>query len=113
MAQSSNPVAAWLDAAAAANAATITIMARLFRIQQAIAFGDLTGGREARLMTMEKIIAAQQAQATLAAAMTQMMFFPPTTGAAAQKKITAAHAASRRPYYRKARANARRLTKFR
>lgn len=105
-----NPAFLWLDAATTLNAAAMTVAMRVFRMQQAMLFGDASGGPEARRMVSEKLRAAQKGYWAGVQSATALMLSPPASwwnGAAGVARATL------RPGSRKARANARRLTKFR
>ena len=108
--RSRTPAAAMIETATAANAAAMTIGMRMLKMQQAMLLGDASGGPEARRMVTEKIAAAQAGYWALAKAMTPMMWSPPTT---LWDGFDALSSAMLRPAYKKARRNARRLTRIR
>lgn len=104
----------WFNAAAAANDAALTITMRMMKAQAAILSGDLTGGAETRHLVSEKAIAAGRGYWRGAFALADlMMMAPPMTAAAFWSRAFGVVSESTAPGYRKARANARRLTRFR
>ncbi len=107
------PFSLWMETALAMNAADLTIAMRMLRIQQAMLAGDLTGGAEASRMISEKVAAAQSGSRSMASAFASMWFNPPRSAAAIERRVTAAVADGVRPGFKKARANARRLTRSR
>jgi hypothetical protein len=108
-----DPFSLWFEAAAAMNAAALTIAMRTLKLQQAWLSGDLSGGPEGSRMVMEKIIAAQTGAVRMAFAAASMALTPPQSAKAAQRRTGAIVAAGVRPGFKKARANARRLTRLR
>lgn len=103
----------WVDGMIAANAAALTISVRTFRMQRAFLAGDFTGGAEAHRMVIEKIVAAQKGAIAAGVALAAIAITPPRTVRSAQARVRGAAAASLGPGYRKARSNARRLTRYR
>ena len=108
-----DPLSLWFETALAMNAAALTIAVRTMKLQQAWLAGDLTGGPEASRMVIEKIAAAQAGAMRAGLAMASMAIAPPRTAKGLRAKTAAAVAAGARPGFRKARANARRLTRVR
>jgi hypothetical protein len=103
----------WFETAAAMNAAALTIVSRSMKLQQAWLSGDMTGGPEASRMVIEKIAAAQAGALRAGFAMASIAINPARSEAGRRAKATAVIAAAARPGFRKARANARRLTRVR
>lgn len=108
-----DPFSLWFETAAAMNAAALTIAARTLKLQQAVLAGDLTGGPEASRMVVEKIVAAHQGALRMGLAMASMALAPPRSATGLRAKTVAAIAAGARPGFKKARANARRLSRTR
>ena len=108
-----DPFSLWMEAALAMNAAALTIAMRTMKLQQAMLAGDLFGGPEASRMAIEKIIAVQTGALRMGLGFVSMALRPPRSLKAAENRTRAAVAAGVRPGFKKARANARRLTRLR
>lgn len=100
------------ETASALSAASLTIGARVVRMQQAMLRGDLSGGPEAHRMVAEKVKAAGEGYFAGMAAMTDLMTAPPTSAEDMWNAAAKVGRASTKPGYAKARANARRLSKI-
>ena len=108
-----DPFSLWMEAGLAMNAAALTITMRIMKVQQAMLTGDLSGGPEASRMVIEKIIAAQTGALRMGVGLASMALRPPRSLKAAENRTRAAVASGVRPGFKKARANARRLTRTR
>jgi hypothetical protein len=108
-----DPFSIWVETMLAMNAAGLTIRMRLLRLQQAMLSGDASGGPEASRMVTEKIVAAQAGAWRMGAEMAALVLSPPRSATAAATRTRAAVAAGVRPGFKKARTNARRLTRYR
>jgi len=113
MANKFNPWTEYWRAAAAMNAAGVTIVARTVKMQQAMLAGDLTGGPESARMVTEKVQAAQEGYFASAEAMAKIATGPALTVEAYWDAVLHGAAAFTRPGYRAAQANAKRLTRKR
>lgn len=108
-----DPFSLWIETALAMNAAALTIGVRMLKLQQAMLSGDLSGGPEATRMVIEKIVAAQTGAIRLGLGAMSMALAPLRTVRSWGTRTRAAIAEGARPGFRRARANARRLTRVR
>ena len=113
MARSSDIWTLWWETAVAANAAAATIMLRTARIQTALLAGDMRGGPETHRMVAEKVKAVQDGYLAWLKALPATMAAPYVWSGLTAEQATGLALAFARPGMRKARANARRLTRSR
>lgn len=111
MSGSRTPFAYWTDAAIAWNAAALTIGLRMLSFHAAWTKGDFTGGPEATRMVTEKAGAALEGWFAAGKAMSRLV--APRDAMRAYGRLLDAQSALAAPGYRKARANARRLSRTR
>ena len=99
----------WWDNATALTAASITIWLRSWTVPSAIARGDPWGKAEINRMTVEKLIALQEGYV---AAWRTALLLPWAHGSALPRLVRTGRAFSR-PGAKKAKSNARRLSRLR